>query len=145
MGLLDFSLVPPALLPSFPPRRLSSMLQPRSSLPCFCRPPAQEMIRPPLLYAPAEIQFPVFLPPSCTRNNKATSAPRAGRDPCFCRLFSKILPEAEKVNAVVRNVIKNRHFLSAVLVSKFYEKVFFLCFSSLLGNELQQAEHRSNS
>ena len=52
-----------------------------------------------MLYAPADLSLRVWWPP-----------------------FLKILPEAEKVDADVRNVVKNRHFLSAVSVSNFCKK-----------------------
>ena len=71
LGLLDFSLASSSspLLSSPPPRLPPS------------EPPAQEIVRPPLHYAPAQVSGPVCVAASCTRNNKALkkifSAPSA--------------------------------------------------------------------
>ena len=67
---------------------------------------------------------PFWAAASPARNSKATSALGAGRPlvPFWAATFSKILPEAEKLNVVVRNVVKNRHFLNTVSVSNFCKK-----------------------
>ena len=85
LGLLDFSLAS-SLPHSLPPRLPHSLTsasplpaqeivsptrRPKSSLPCVWRPPAQEIVSPPLLYAPAEVHPPVCLAASCARNSKA--------------------------------------------------------------------------
>ena len=61
LGLLDFSLVPPR--PKSVPACVRQPLLLEFALSCF--------------YAPADVHGPVLLPPSSTRNRKATSALRA--------------------------------------------------------------------
>ena len=51
----------------------------------------REIVRPPLLYAAAEIEYRVCFPAFCTRNNKAGSAPCAGRHG-VSRAFSSDIP-----------------------------------------------------
>ena len=65
LGLLDFSLVPPPV-----------------SLRVCCGLPAQEIVRPPPLYAPAEVRGSVCAAAPCTKKSKATSALSAGRSQC---------------------------------------------------------------
>ena len=53
------------------------------------QPPAKEIVRPPLHYAPAQVSGPVCVAASCTRNNKALkkifSAPSAQKVKNFLR------------------------------------------------------------